>query len=147
VKVLIRSLAVLFCLFLALLLLATLLPDKPRVSTAIAPAVAPVSHLSPHETALQSTTLAKYRGRKDELGMVLYETFTVRNGGSTAVKDLKIKCENEAPSGTALDSNTRTVYEIVPAHKSRTFSNFNMGFINPRTTKSGCAIEDLALVE
>jgi hypothetical protein len=145
VKVLIRSLAALFCLFLALLFIATLLPDKPKASAAVT-AGAPVRQLTPHGLALQSTAIAKYHGRKDEVGSILYESFTIRNDGDAAVKDLKIKCEHEAPSGTVIDSNTRTIYEIVPAHKSRTFPNFNMGFINPQATKSGCLIEDLALV-
>jgi hypothetical protein len=147
VKFILRGVAALFCLFLALLFIAMLLPDTKPAAVAAMPAAAPVSHLSPHEAALQSTTIAKYHGRKDELGMVLYETFTVRNDGAAAVKDLKIKCENEAPSGTTLDSNTRTIYEIVPAHRSRTFANFNMGFVDPQTSRSGCQIEDLTLAE
>jgi hypothetical protein len=141
---------VICCLFAALLVLAAAFLPRPAQTAAASVPAAPVPAsaapvVDPHDLAMWSTKIVKYHGRKDELGMVLYETFTVKNDGPAAVKDLKIKCENEAPSGTALDSNTRIIYEIVPAHKTRTFANFNMGLINPQTSRSGCQIEDLAL--
>jgi hypothetical protein len=145
VKFILRSLAVIFGLFVLLLVIGALLPDQPN-RTAAAANIKVVPQLNPHDSALESTRIAKFHGRTDESGMILYGTFTIRNDGDAAVKDLKIKCEHRAPSGTVIDSNTRTIYEIVPAHKSRTFSNFNMGFINPQATRSGCQIEDLALV-
>ncbi|HEY3874038.1 MAG TPA: hypothetical protein VGM92_01045 [Candidatus Kapabacteria bacterium] len=144
-KFILRTLGLLFCFFVLMLAIASFLPEQSHQAQASMPQ--PMTKLDPHEDAMKTTTIAKYHGHKDDSGMILYETFTIRNNGDAAVKDLTIKCDNGAPSGTVIDSNTRTIYQIVPAHKSRTFSNFNMGFIHPQATSSGCEIEDLALVQ
>jgi hypothetical protein len=146
-KFILRSFAIPFCLFVLVFVIGALLPNTPKSAATATNDPPSAPQLNPHDMALRSTSIAKYHGRKDESGVILYETFTIKNDGTAAVKDLKIKCDHSGPSGTVMDSNTRTIYEIVPAHKSRTFPNFNMGFIDPQATKSGCQIEDLAVVE
>jgi hypothetical protein len=46
------------------------------------------------------------------------------------VKDLKIQCVSNATSGTVIDTNKRTFYQVVEAAKTLKFSDFNMGSIN-----------------
>lgn len=101
----------------------------------------------PHAVAMRSTTITKFAWYKDGFGSVMMATFTIKNDGDKDVKDIEIKCVHSAPSGTVIDSNTRTIYEVIPAHKSRTFRNFSMGFINSQAAKSDCEIDDLALLQ
>jgi len=109
--------------------------------------ITPAEQLDPKAVALRATSISKFNWYKDGFGSVMTATFTIKNDGDKDVKDIEIKCVHSAPSGTVIDSNNRTIYEIVPAHKSRTFRNFNMGFINSQASSSSCGIEDLALVQ
>ena len=93
---------------------------------------------------MRSTTISKYNLQKESFGNIMEATFTIQNGGAFDVKDIKITCTHYAHSGTVIDENTRTIYEIVKAHSKRTFRNFNMGFINSQAASSNCKIIDLA---
>ncbi len=104
-----------------------------------------VTEPDPKVVAMHATSITKFRWYKDGFGTVMKATFTIRNDGERDVKDIEIKCVHNAPSGTIIDSNTRTIYEIVPAHKSRTFREFDMGFIDSQASGSDCEIADLAL--
>ncbi len=84
----------------------------------------------------------EYTWSKEGFGNVMEATFTVRNRSHNGIKDLEIRCIHSAPSGTVIDRNTRTIYDVVPAQKSRTFENVNMGFINSQAHRSGCEITD-----
>jgi hypothetical protein len=116
--------------------------EKPGTTTANA---TPVEQPDPKAVALRATSISKFNWYKDGFGSVMTAAFTIKNDGDEDVKDIEIKFVHSAPSGTVIDSNTRTIYEIVPAHKSRTFRNFDMGFINSQASSSSCGIEDLAL--
>jgi hypothetical protein len=50
------------------------------------------------------------------------------NNNDFAIKDIDFSCRLDAPSGTTLDFAETTIYEIIPAHSSRTFRNFKMEF-------------------
>jgi hypothetical protein len=63
------------------------------------------------------------------------------------VKDLSVKCRHSAPSGTEIDSNQRTIYEVVPANSTKTVHDVNMGFIAPQVVSSRCRIEDFVIVK
>jgi hypothetical protein len=56
------------------------------------------------------------------------------------VKDIEVHCRHDAPSGTTIDSNTRTIYERIDANKSKRIDKFNMGFIHSQAERSGCRI-------
>jgi hypothetical protein len=71
---------------------------------------------------------------------------TIANDSDVGVKDLKVFCKHAGPSGTLIDSNTRTIYEIVKPHTQRRFMGFDMGFIHSQASTSECEIKDLALV-
>lgn len=72
--------------------------------------------------------------------------FKVHNTTDHAFKDFEITCDHSGPSGTVMDHNTRTIYELVPAKSAKSIRNFNMGFINSQATRSSCRITDLVVV-
>jgi hypothetical protein len=71
--------------------------------------------------------------------------FLLRNDNPFAVKDLTVTCVHSAPSGTKIDKNTRTIYEIIPAHGRKWIKNFNMGFIANQAVESSCSVIDFQL--
>ena len=72
--------------------------------------------------------------------------FTIHNKGKRDVKDIEITCTHFAKSGTRIDSNTRTIYEIIKANSKKSFNNFSMGFIHSQAHKSSCGITDLVVM-
>jgi hypothetical protein len=101
----------------------------------------PAPPKDPSEQALQTTKLEAFSWYKEGFGSIMMANFAIRNNGDLAVKDVEIECTHSAPSGTEIDSNTRTVYEIIPAHRRRQFHNFNMGFIAEQVAGSSCEIK------
>jgi hypothetical protein len=85
-------------------------------------------------------TIENFSWSKEGFGTVMEATFTIGNALQWAVKDIEIRCEHAAPSGTRIDSNTRTIYERIEAKGIRTIRNFNMGFIHSQATRSTCRI-------
>jgi hypothetical protein len=78
---------------------------------------------------------------------VMMVNFVFTNASSHPVKDIEVRCDHYAPSGTVIDHNTRTVYEVVPAHGKKRVRDFNMGFIHSQVSSSSCAIEDFELAD
>lgn len=97
------------------------------------------SQLARENVSLSAANLTKGVG-------VMTATFTFENKNPFAVKDLTVKCDHLAPSGTKIDSNTRTVFEIVPKNGKKTVRDVNMGFIHSQSAKSGCEITDLVII-
>ncbi|MGK8437271.1 hypothetical protein ACRS3X_07955 [Ectopseudomonas hydrolytica] len=100
---------------------------------------------SPLQAAQAATTLEDFSWSKSAGGSLMKADFTIRNGGNRAIKDIEIVCEHQGPSGTKIDSNTRTIYEIVPAGTTRTFTNFDMGFIHSQAVSSSCRIKKISI--
>lgn len=103
----------------------------------------PAPQNDPSEQPMQTTKLEAFSWYKGGFGSIMMANFTIRNDGDITVKDLEIQCTHSAPSGTEIDSNTRTIYEIVPPHSRRQFRNFNMGFIAEQVASSSCEIRKL----
>lgn len=105
----------------------------------------PASRLSPLEQAKASTKLDSFKWKKVGGGSLMQGDFTISNSGVVAVKDIEIVCTHFGPSGTKIDSNKRTIFEIVEAGKTRTFKNFDMGFIHSQAASTGCVINNLGI--
>ena len=73
--------------------------------------------------------------------------FTIRNSSDFNVKDIKITCYHYASSGTQIDRNTRTIYELFAARSTRHLKKFNMGFIHSQAEASSCRIMDFVVME
>lgn len=67
---------------------------------------------------------------------------TVVNAASFAIKDFELTCTHQGTSGTEIDRNVRTVYEVVPANASKRIREINMGVIVSQASNSYCEITD-----
>jgi hypothetical protein len=114
-------------------------PILPTTTAAVSPTpvtIAPTT-AAPAQSILDNVKLSKVSVSKDEVTMTA--SFTIENKNAFPIKDVEITCHHFANSGTEIDSNTRTVYEIVPAKGSKRVNAFSMGFIHSQAAKSACA--------
>jgi hypothetical protein len=100
--------------------------------------------LDPKSTALPLIGL-DYKWRKEGFDDVMEADFTVKNGSSYDIKDIEITCHHFGKSGTEIDSNTRTIFDVVKAHSTKKFLKFNMGLIHTQAARSSCAITNLGI--
>jgi len=100
----------------------------------------------PKKEALSKVNL-DFRWSKEGFGNIMEADFTVKNDSDYDVKDLEIKCIHHAKSGTEIDSNTRTIYDVVKKHSTKKFHKFSMGFIHSQAASSSCGIENLSLAQ
>ena len=77
---------------------------------------------------------------------IMTATFTFQNDNEIAVKDVEVRCDHTAPSGTPIDSNSRTIYEIFKPKSRRTIKEFNMGFIHSQAATSSCYVRSLIAI-
>jgi hypothetical protein len=102
----------------------------------------PVPAPDPKEALLRNVKL-DFKWHKDGFGNIMIADFTLKNPTEYRFKDFEIKCTHSAPSGTVIDSNTRTIYETVEPESTKVVKEMNMGFINSQASRSGCEITDL----
>lgn len=106
------------------------------------PAPSPQPSVVTKEQAKGLITLG-YKWTKDGFGTIMMVDFTLTNRSPFDAKDITVTCTHYAPSGTEIDSNTRTIYEVVPAHGKKVIKDFNMGFIHSQAASTSCRIDDL----
>ena len=100
---------------------------------------------SPKEEALRQVEIVKWSWSKGGFDNIMMASFRVKNGYSRPVKDLEITCVHSAPSGTIIDRNVRTIYEVIGPGKTRRFPETNMGFIHSQASSSSCTVTDLVV--
>ena len=83
----------------------------------------------------------EYQWAKAGFGSVMEVDFRVINDSSIGIRDIEIQCDHYAKSGTKVDRNNRTIYEIVGAKTSRTFNKFSMGFIHEQAATTNCFVK------
>lgn len=112
----------------------------------------PSSSSSPVQSAtdikqqqIYQVTIKKLNWSKGGFDNVMMVNATFENKGTVDVKDLELTCEHYSNSGTKIDSNSRVIYEVVKAGKSKSIRNFNMGFIHSQAASTNCRITDLAV--
>jgi hypothetical protein len=96
-------------------------------------------------SAARSLLSFDYKWHKDEFGVVMLVDFSFNNRSPYDAKDISLTCRHFAPSGTEIDSNTRTIYEVIPAHDRKTVKDFNMGFIHSQVSSTICTIDDFEM--
>jgi hypothetical protein len=99
---------------------------------------------SPKQVAIDNVKL-DFSWDKEGFGNIMEATFTVTNNSQYQIRDIEIKCTHYAKSGTRIDSNERTIYDVVPAKGKKTFEKFNVGFIHSQAEKTACVITDLKI--
>jgi hypothetical protein len=99
----------------------------------------------PKDIVMRRTKL-DFTWSKDGFGSVMMASFIIQNPTRYRFKDVEIKCTHSAPSGTEIDSNTRTIYEMFEPRSTKQINKMNMGFIHSQATSSECRIKDLTIV-
>jgi len=126
-------------------MLARCAGDAPVSSiTSSSPTAAP--KLSPQEEAMAAVSIKKLNWYKGGFDNVMLVDVTFENKGKRDVKDIELKCTHYSNSDTKIDSNTKTIYEVVAAGKSRQIKKFSMGFIHTQAAKTNCEISDLVVM-
>ncbi|MCA0175657.1 MAG: zinc ribbon domain-containing protein [Proteobacteria bacterium] len=108
------------------------------------PSAAAAPQLSPKEEALRDLKL-DFEWGTGGFGSVMLVDFTFNNKGKYAVKDIEVVCRSSANSGTLIDKNKKTVYELVKAGETKKIQRFNMGFLNSQATSTSCVVDDLKI--
>jgi hypothetical protein len=102
----------------------------------IAPVSSPTS--TPNDDGLSNLMLTGTKWYKAGFDSIMKATFQIYNHNEFAVKDITVRCTYFANSGTQIDSNTKTIYEVVPAKSAKSISDFSMGFINSQVASASC---------
>lgn len=98
-------------------------------------------------TTSQKDLTLEFTWTKAGFENIMHANFTIKNAGPRAIKDIEITCVHSAASGTVIDKNTRTIYEIVKAKSTRRFPKFDMGFIHSQVQSSSCGIDGFKIAE
>jgi hypothetical protein len=106
---------------------------------------APERYVSKSE-ALTNMRIGGFSWKTDGFGTVMVATFVIYNNNAFPVKDAVVTCFHSTNSGTAIDRNTRTVYERIEANGYQSVVEMNMGFIHSASTKSSCRVTDFTRV-
>lgn len=126
----------LFTWFVLILILAWAYSYVTSEDNALSPKVDPV------EVALNQVSL-EFNWEKAGFDNIMKGDFTVINDSAYKIKDIEIKCIHFGKSGSRIDSNTRTIFDVVEKESSKTFKDFSMGMIHSQAEKSSCEIIDL----
>lgn len=96
---------------------------------------------------LEENIRLDYSWTKEAFGSVMEVDFIITNNNDVDVKDIQIQCNHFAESGTEIDSNNRTIYEIVKKGNRRSYPNFNMGFMHSQAVESSCFVKKVSEVK
>ena len=119
-------------------------PEDQNSPARVARMQAEASRVAAVEERLNRVKLEKFSWEKGGFDNVMLANFIIKNTGDAPVKDIVIACEHTANSGTMIDSNTRTVFEAIKAHGSKSVRKFNMGLINTQVARSSCKVAGFA---
>jgi hypothetical protein len=115
-------------------------PSGTPTSSSSGPSPSEVKNL-----VMAKMDLKKLHWNKGGFDNVMILNTTLVNGSDHDVKDVEITCDHFSNSGTKIDSNKRTIYEIVKAGKSRRVNDFNMGIIHSQAASTNCSVTDLVV--
>jgi hypothetical protein len=104
------------------------------------------SMVSPRD-AIRNGVKLDYSWEKSGFGSVMVADFTFKNPTPYRFKDVEVTCNHFASSGTKIDSNTRTIYEIVEPKSTKVVKNMNMGFMASQVATSSCEITDFVVLQ
>lgn len=102
------------------------------------------TYMSPREQVIPKVKL-DFKWGKAGFDNMMEANFTIDNQSDYSIADIVISCEHFGKSGTNIDSNTKTIYDVIPAKKKKRFEKFNMGFIHSQVESSACRIKDLSV--
>lgn len=115
-----------------------LFSEPKNKASAVASSSTP-SYAAP-TNGLSRISVGGLRWGKGITGSIMEASFSITNQNNYAVKDLVVTCVHTANSGTVIDSNTRTVYEVVYPGNTFLVHDLNMGFIHSQAQYTRCGI-------
>jgi hypothetical protein len=95
---------------------------------------------------VQENLKLDYSWGREGFGSIMTANFIIENNSEYDIKDLEIMCAHYAKSGTKIDSNKRKIFEVVKANSTKSFPNFNMGFIHEQVNSSSCLINNFTVI-
>lgn len=104
------------------------------------------STASPEQEAIASLSLSNVSWTRGGFETVMLLDAAISNSGARDVKDVKIRCTHSSQSGTVIDSNASTIYQVFPAGETVSIIKFEMGFIHPQAARSSCRIEEAVVI-
>ena len=96
--------------------------------------------------AMSKVKIKKLDWGKEGFDNVMIVNVTFENLSNRNVKDIVLTCNHYSNSQTKIDSNSRTIFEVIPIGKTKRVKNFNMGFIHNQASGTNCEISDLVLL-
>lgn len=97
------------------------------------------------EKAWKSIKLVDFEPSREAFRTVLVINVWLKNEGDTAVKDIEIQCRGKAASGTVIDNNRRTLYQVLEPNHSK-WHEISMGFLHSQVSQLTCSITDFELM-
>jgi hypothetical protein len=95
------------------------------------------------EDAIKSISLG-LDWRKGGFGSVAVANFTVTNYNPFAIKDVRVRCTFYSKSGTELNRDNVTLYEVFGASKTKKIRDLSVSFINQQAATGSCKPTDFA---
>lgn len=95
--------------------------------------------LEKHKEKVRNMELT-FSWRRIAFDTIMQADIEITNNNDFDVSDLEIRCAYSGKSGTNIDQNTYTIYDIVPAYSTKEFNDVDIGFVVPQATTAGCVI-------
>lgn len=133
--------AKIFLVILALFALGKVIGEMGSSSTSTTDAPPQRTELNTKD-AIRPLLYLDFKWGKGGLDNIMMANFVINNLSDKDIKDITITCTHNAKSGTKIDDNTRTIYDVVKAHSKKQVNKFNMGFIHSQANSSSCRITD-----
>jgi hypothetical protein len=97
------------------------------------------------ESLSRSDILANFKIRsfswqKEGFGTAMTASFFLHNSNPMPLKDIEVTCLSSGPSGSVIDTNSRTVYEVVGQRSFLQVDNINKGFIRSEAVSTKCGV-------
>lgn len=76
-------------------------------------------------------------------GVIFIGNFKIKNNHSElSIKDVTIECTTRGGSGTALNTVSKTAYEVIQPTKSKMVKELNFGFVDGQSATADCKISN-----
>jgi hypothetical protein len=127
--------------FMGLLFISFFLPHPESRATEttesdrVAPTVVP-------RAKLDNIRVEHVMWEKGGLGNVMIATFRIDNDNAVRIKDVEVTCRHMTNNGTFIDSNTRTIHEIIEPRSHFYVRGMNMGLIHSQANSTHCKATD-----
>lgn len=131
-----RAIAIMVLIILVVVGVMMEMEKRPPPAAYVQPQETPNLPPAP-EAAMGLKTVSWKRGGFNSVAIV---TIKIINDNSRTIRDIDIKCQLYANSGTLIDIKTDTVYEAVMGKSSKTVKDFNLGFIDKQASSLSCSI-------